>query len=42
MKKNFAKDKRLNLGKIYEAYAYGKMGDYYQSDENFRDLKKKN
>jgi len=40
MKKNFAKDKRLNLVKIYEAYAYGKMGDFYQSDESFRDLKK--
>ena len=39
MKKNFAKDKRLNLVKIYEAYAYGKMKDYYQADENFRDLK---
>ena len=39
MKKNFAKDKRLNLVKVYEAYAYGKMKDYYQADENFRDLK---
>lgn len=39
MKKNFAKDKRLNLVKIYEAYTYGKMKDYYQADENFRDLK---
>ena len=39
MKKNFAKDKRLILVKIYEAYAYGKMKDYYQADENFRDLK---
>lgn len=41
MKKNFAKDKRLNLVKVYEAYAYGKMKDYYQADENFRDLKEK-
>lgn len=40
LKKNFAKDKRLNLVKVYEAYAYGKMKDYYQADENFRDLKK--
>lgn len=40
LKKNFPKDKRLNLAKIYEAYAYGKMGDFYQSDESFRDLKK--
>jgi tetratricopeptide (TPR) repeat protein len=39
MKKNFAKDKRLNVVKVYEAYAYGKMKDYYQADENFRDLK---
>lgn len=40
LKKNFAKDKRLNLAKIYEAYAYSKMKDFYQADENFRDLKK--
>ena len=36
MKKNFAKDKRLNLVKIYEAYAYGKMKDYYQEDEKLK------
>lgn len=40
LKKNFPKDKRLNLAKIYEAYAYGKMKDFYESDESFRDLKK--
>lgn len=40
LKKNFSKDKRLNLVKIYEAYTYGKMKDFYQADENFRNLKK--
>lgn len=37
--KVFPKDKRLPLIKIYEAYALGKMKDFYRSDEAFRDLK---
>ncbi len=38
-KKIYKKDKRLSLAKVYEAYTYGKMKDYYRADETFRELK---
>ena len=34
------KDKRLPLAKIYEAFAYSKMENYYKSNELFLDLNK--
>ena len=37
--KVFPKDKRLPLIKIYEAYTFGKLKDYYRADEAFRELK---
>ncbi len=39
VQKIFKKDKRLNLVKIYQGYAYGKLKDYYRADETFRALK---
>lgn len=39
VQKIYKKDKRINLAKIYEAYAYAKMKDFYRADEIFRALK---
>ena len=39
VQKIYKKDKRLSLAKVYEAYTYGKMKDYYRADETFRELK---
>lgn len=39
--KVFKTDKRINLAKIYQGYAYGKLKDFYRADETFRALKDK-
>lgn len=39
LKRYFLHDKRINLAKIYEGFAYAKMKDYYRADETFRALK---
>ena len=41
IQKVFKNDKRINLAKIYQGYAYGKLKDFYRADETFRALKDK-
>ncbi|MDO5616055.1 MAG: tetratricopeptide repeat protein [Cruoricaptor ignavus] len=35
---NMKNDKRIDLAKIYSAYAYAKMGDFFRSEEIFANL----
>ncbi|QDP85304.1 tetratricopeptide repeat protein [Chryseobacterium sp. SNU WT5] len=38
---NMRKDKRIPLARIYQGWAYSKMGDFPRAEEVFADLKKK-